>query len=85
LRGANADFARAAELALLERPEQINDDGTGPGGWTTYHEGDAMAAVNMHVVTTRLLGDVETSVRLARIYLESFPDFIPLQNALNYE
>jgi hypothetical protein len=85
LRAAHADFSRAAELALLERPEQINEDGTGSGGWTGYHEGDAMAAVNMHVVTTRLLGDVETSVRLARIYLERFPDFIPLQNALNYE
>lgn len=85
LQAAHADFSRGAELALLERPEQINDDGTGPGGWTGYHEGDAMAAVNMHVVTTRLLGDVEASVRLARIYLEHFPDFVPLQNALNYE
>ncbi|MCH8529023.1 MAG: hypothetical protein LAT79_18025 [Kiritimatiellae bacterium] len=85
LQAAHADFSRGAELALLERPEQINEDGTGPGGWTTYHEGDAMAAVNMHVVTTRLLGDVEASVRLARIYLEHFPDFVPLQNALNYE
>lgn len=82
---AHADFARAAELALVERPEEINDDGSGPGGWTGYHEGDAMAAVNMHVVTTRMLGNLEESKRLARSYIEFFPDFVPLQNALNYE
>lgn len=82
---ANLDFARAAEFALRDRPAEIREDGSGPGGWTTYHEGDAMAAVNMHVVTTRLLGNLEESRRLARTYVEFFPDFVPLRNAAFYE
>lgn len=82
---ANRDFARAAELALRDRPDEIDEDGFGPGGWTGYHEGDAMSAANMHVVTTRLLGDLDESRRLAGRYLEFFPNFNPLRNALNYE
>lgn len=82
LESAREDFGRAAGLALAQRPGDVNEEGEGSGGWGVYHEGDAMAAVNMHVVTTRMLGDGERAKALARQYLETFPDFGPLQKAV---
>lgn len=82
---ARASFARAAEFALQQRPpaDQIDAEGFGPGGWGRYHEGDAMSAVHMTVSLTRMLGEVEASHELAKYFLTYFPDFKPLQNALD--
>lgn len=76
-------FRRGADLALRQRPDDVNDEGVGSGGWSRYQEDDARAAANMAVTLTRFLGDPDGARDLARRYLAVYPDFAPLQRALD--
>lgn len=59
LNDALSAFLQGAELALLQRPDEVDEYGFGPGGWGSYHENDAIAAANMSVMLTDRLGDPE--------------------------
>jgi len=77
-----ASFHRGAELALRQRPADVDEEGRGSGGWGLYQEDDARAAANMAVTLTRMLGYEDEARALARRYLAVYPDFVPLQRAL---
>ncbi|MCH8514669.1 MAG: hypothetical protein LAT83_23850, partial [Kiritimatiellae bacterium] len=67
---ALADVLRAAELMQRVRPDDVDEDGFGSGGWGRYHESDAMASAHLSVSLTRNLGDHQTAAELARTFLE---------------
>lgn len=79
---AREDYLRAAELMLKVRPAEVDEAGFGPGGWSRYHDADAMAATGMAVTLTRLLGDKALAARLAQRYIQLFPDLPSLHAAL---
>ncbi len=78
---ALADFLRGAELMQRVRPDDVDEEGFGSGGWGRYHESDAMASAHMSVILTRDLGDPGGAAKLARRFLEIFPESSPLQRA----
>lgn len=82
---ALGDFLRGAELMAGVRPDDVDEDGFGSGGWGRYQETDALAAAGMSVSLTRNLGDPEGAREIARRYIDLFPDFRTLRNALETE
>lgn len=82
---ARADFLRGAELMARVRPDDVDDEGFGSGGWGRYQESDAMAAVGMSISLTRNLVDPRAAREIARRFQGIFPDFPTLRNALEME
>jgi hypothetical protein len=71
---AQQDFQRAAELAIAQRPEQVDPDAYDVAVWTRYMENDFLAACNMDLLLSRQLGDeAGARTRQAR-YLRYLPD-----------
>ncbi len=79
---ARDDYLRSAELMLRVRPAEVDEAGFGPGGWSRYHDADAIAAAGMSVTLSRLLDDHVTAARLAQRYIRLFPDLPSLRAAL---
>ncbi len=80
---ARADFERAAELALAQRPAAVLESGDPwQPGWSAYLEDDAARACHMAVLLARNLGDPERARVLAERYSRHFPDYAPLIGAL---
>ncbi len=71
---ARADVSRAAGLVLQQRPEDVDEDGHGAGGWSPYMENDAYQACRMDVVLTDLLGDPALAREKAARYSVIFPE-----------
>ncbi len=69
-----ADFLRAAELGLAQRPTETDGDGTHGREWLKYHENDLLGACRMVVNLTERLGDAEAAQR----YREQFAVMGPL-------
>ncbi len=83
LERALADFERAAELALAQRPAEVLETGDPwAAGWSAYLEDDAARACHMTVLLNHNLGRVERSRELGGRYLRHFPDYAPLRGAV---
>lgn len=81
---ALADFLRASELALAERPvgltdEELDDD----PAWGKYKENDALAACTMAIVLLQELGFHDEARDRGQQFLRIFPDHVPLQQAIH--
>ena len=71
---ARDDFRRGAELALAQRPDDVDEAGFGSRGWGRYHENDALTACRMDMlITQQLVGDEAMHARRL-IYKETFPE-----------
>ncbi len=71
---ARNDFRRGAELALAQRPDDVDEEGFGSGGWGHYHENDALTACRMDLlITHRFEGPVAMSKRRT-LYKQTFPE-----------
>jgi hypothetical protein len=64
---AMAAFHLAANLALAQRPEQVNED-TPREVWSDYEEADAWAAARMSILMEKQYGVAERAIELASRY-----------------
>ncbi len=78
LERARDDFRKAAQLALVKRPDDVDEEGFGSGGWGSYHENDALAASRMDILLTRRLGDPDLANQLAHRYANTFPEMLEM-------
>lgn len=71
---ARDDFRRGAELARAQRPDDVDEEGFGSGGWGRYHENDALAACRMDIILTQRLDGHAAAAERRALYAQTFPE-----------
>ncbi len=74
LQAARDDFRRAAEIGLRQRPDDVDEEGFGSGGWSSYMDNDLLAACRMDIMLTERLDDTATARQRANLYIPFFPE-----------
>ena len=65
---AQESFRIAADLAVEQRPKELNLESVAASEWTFYKEGDALASARMLVLIEKYYGSEETATQIARSY-----------------
>ena len=71
---ARSDFRIALELGFRQRPDDVDEEGFGSGGWNSYMDNDLLSACRMDILLTDRLEGAEAAAQRAALYTPHFDE-----------